>query len=132
MVEGVLTRAGDMDQTGSPIHTGPSAEGEHMPTAFEELMTVRGRGMPEPGEVTLEGTDPVLSTRFRIGETCAAALGGVGVAVSDLWELKTGRRQKASVDVRQAAAGLRSTSYLRRPGPDGAFAPIVNEDQEVM
>ena len=103
-----------------------------MPTAFEELMTVRGRAMPDPGEVTIVGADPVLSTRFKIGETCAAVLGGVGVAVSDLWELKTGRRQKVSVDVRHAAAGLRSTSYLRRPGPDGAFAPIVNEDQEVM
>ena len=103
-----------------------------MPTAFEELMTVRGWAMPEPGEVTIVGADPVLSTRFRIGETCAAALGAVGVAVSDLWELKTGRRQKASVDLRHAAAGLRSTSYLRRPGPDGAFAPIVNEEQETM
>src|SRR5262245_65935831 len=103
-----------------------------MPTAFEELMTVRGRAMPEPGEVTIAGADPVLSTRFKIGETCAAALGGVGVAVSDLWDLKTGRSQKASVDVRHAAAGLRSTSYLRRPGPDGAFATIVNQAQEQM
>jgi hypothetical protein len=103
-----------------------------MPTAFEELMTVRGRAMPERGEVTIIGADPVLSTRFKIGETCAAVLGGVGVAVSDLWELKTGRRQKASVDVRHAAAGLRSTSCLRRPGPDGVFAPIVNDEQETM
>src|SRR4030095_11563439 len=100
-----------------------------MPTAFEEIMAVRGRAMPEPGEVTIVGTDPVLSTRFKIGETCAAALAGVGVAVSDLWELKTGRRQEVSVDVRHAAAGLRSTSCLRRPGPDGTFAPLVNEDQ---
>src|SRR5215475_3900455 len=103
-----------------------------MSTAFEEIMAVRGRGMPERGEVTFVGTDPVLATRFKIGETCAAALGAVGVVVNDLWQLKTGRRQKVSVDVRHAAAGLRSTSYLQRPGPDGAFAPIVNEEHEAM
>jgi crotonobetainyl-CoA:carnitine CoA-transferase CaiB-like acyl-CoA transferase len=101
-----------------------------MPTAFEEIMAVRGRGMPERGEVTIVGADPVLSTRFRIGETCAAVLGAVGVAVSDLWERKTGRRQKVSVDVRHAAAGLRSSSYLQRPGPDGAFVTVVNEEHE--
>ena len=103
-----------------------------MPTAFEEIMAVRGRGMPEPGEITIVGADPVLSTRFKIGETCAAALAAVGVAVSDLWELKTGRRQKVSVDVRHAAAGLRSSSYLQRPGPDGVFANVVNEEHEAM
>jgi hypothetical protein len=40
---------------------------------------------------------PVFSTRFKIGETCAAVLGGVGVAVSDIWEIKTGRRLKLHV-----------------------------------
>ena len=33
-----------------------------MPTAFEEIMAVRGRAMPEHGEVTIVGTDPVLAT----------------------------------------------------------------------
>ena len=59
-------------------------------------------------------------------------LGGVGVAVSDIWELKTGRRQKVSIDVRHAAAGLRSSAYLQRPGPDGAFKPVVNKNHEAM
>jgi len=103
-----------------------------MPTAFEEIMAVRGRGMPEPGEVTVVGTDPVLATRFKIGETCAAALAAVGVAVNDLWELKTGRPQKVSVDVRLAAAGLRSSAYIQRPGPDGVFRNVVNEEHEAM
>src|SRR3954462_15683614 len=100
--------------------------------AFEEVMAVRGRGTPEPGEVTITGTDPVLATRFRIGETCAAVLGGVGVALSDLWEMKTGRRQKVSVDVRRAAAALRSSSYLQRQRPDSTFAYVPDENQEAM
>jgi len=100
--------------------------------AFEEVIAARGRGSPEPGEVTITGTDPVLATRFRIGETCAAVLGGVGVALSDLWEMKTGRRQKVSVDVRRTAAALRSSSYLQRQLPDGTFAYVPDENQEAM
>ena len=70
-----------------------------MTTAFEEVVAVRGHltgsgGSPAAGEVTITGSDPVLSTRFRIGETCAAVLGGVGVAVSDLWELRTDKGSK--------------------------------------
>jgi crotonobetainyl-CoA:carnitine CoA-transferase CaiB-like acyl-CoA transferase len=104
-------------------------------TAFEEVLGVReafsGRRLGA-GEVTIAGADPVFSTRFRIGETCAAVLGGVGAAVSDIWQLKTGRRQKASIDVRHAAAGLRSSHYLQRPGPEGAFKPVVNKNHEAM
>lgn len=107
-----------------------------MATAFEEVMGVRrsfsGLRQPEAGEVTITGADPVFSTRFRIGESCAAVLGGVGVAVSDIWEMKTGRRQKSSIDARHAAAGLRSSVYLQRPGRDGAFKPVVNKNHEAM
>src|SRR5919109_4910327 len=77
----------DIDLPGSPLHTGRN-QGGRMPTAFEEIMAVRGRGMPERGEVTFVGADPVLATRFKIGETCAAALAAVGVAVNDIWEHK--------------------------------------------
>src|SRR5215510_11148984 len=107
-----------------------------MVTAFEEVMRIRegfgGFRAPGPGEVAITGSDPVFSTRFKIGETCAAVLGGVGVAVSDIWEMKTGRRLKVSVDVRHAAAGLRSSAYLQRPDPDGVFKPVVNRDHEAM
>ena len=107
-----------------------------MATAFEDVIGIRegfsGLRPPQPGEVRITGSDPVFSTRFRIGETCAAVLGGVGVAVSDIWEMRTGRRLKLSVDVRHAAAGLRSSSYLQRPGPDGAFKPVINKSHEAM
>ncbi len=103
-----------------------------MATAFEEVMAARGRGMPQASEVTINGADPVLSTGFKIGETCAAVLGGVGVAVSDIWELKTGRRQQASISVRHAAAGLRSSSYLQRPDANGVFRDVVSESHEAM
>src|ERR1700731_1106349 len=62
------------------------------------------------------GGDPVLQTSFRIGETSAAALAATGLAVADLWELRTGRRQDVAVDLRQATASLRSGNYLQVNG----------------
>lgn len=103
-----------------------------MATAFGEVMAARGKAMPAAGEVTIVGNDPVLSTRFRIGDTCAAVLGGVAVAVNDIWELKTGRRQQATINVRHAAAGLKSSSYLQRPDPDGIFRDVVSPEHEAM
>jgi len=63
--------------------------------------------------VTFEGEgDPVLPTPYRIATAGAAALAATGLAVSDLWETRTGRRQTIGVNVRQAAASLRSMRYL--------------------
>ncbi len=103
-----------------------------MTTAFQTIMDLRGRGMPDEGEVVIGGAEPVFDTRFRIGETCAAVLAGVGVAVSDLWEAKTGRRQNAAVDVRHAAATLRSTHYLQRRQPDGRFQVLESPSMRHM
>ena len=103
-----------------------------MKTAFEEVMDIRGDELSKTNKVEITGADPVFSTNFKIGETCAAVLGGVGVAVSDIWELKTGKSQTAAINVRQAAAALRSTSYLQKPDAGGTYAPIVNENHEKM
>jgi crotonobetainyl-CoA:carnitine CoA-transferase CaiB-like acyl-CoA transferase len=93
---------------------------------------VGGLQRPPAGAVTITGTDPVFSTRFKIAETCAAVLGGVGLAVSDIWQLKTGRAQDVTIDARHAAAGLRSSVYLQRPNPDGAFKAVINRHHESM
>jgi crotonobetainyl-CoA:carnitine CoA-transferase CaiB-like acyl-CoA transferase len=65
--------------------------------------------------------DPVLPTPFRITETSSAALAAVGLAVSDLWELRTGRRQEIGVNTRQATASLRSGTYLQIDGEHVPF-----------
>jgi crotonobetainyl-CoA:carnitine CoA-transferase CaiB-like acyl-CoA transferase len=59
------------------------------------------------------GTDPILPTPFRIGVAGAATLAATGIAAADLWEHRTGRRQSVGVDVRRAAASLRSGLYLK-------------------
>jgi crotonobetainyl-CoA:carnitine CoA-transferase CaiB-like acyl-CoA transferase len=72
-------------------------------------------------------SDPILPTPFRIGETSAAALAAIGLAVSDLWALRTGRRQEVAVDIRQATASLRSGKYMHMDG-----APVSTERNTVM
>ncbi len=57
--------------------------------------------------------DPVLPTPYRIATAGAATLAATGLAVSDLWETRTGRRQTVGVDLRQATASLRSGHYLK-------------------
>jgi crotonobetainyl-CoA:carnitine CoA-transferase CaiB-like acyl-CoA transferase len=59
------------------------------------------------------GLDPILPTSFKIGETSAACLAAIGLAVSDLWKLRTGREQSVAVDARRATASLRSGHYLK-------------------
>ncbi len=103
-----------------------------MKPAFGEVMAIRSEGLPEDGEIDITGADPVFSTRFKIGETCASVLAGIGVAVSDVWALKTGHRQNAAIDARRAAATLRSAGYMQKPGAQGAFETVVNENHEAM
>jgi crotonobetainyl-CoA:carnitine CoA-transferase CaiB-like acyl-CoA transferase len=95
-----------------------------MATAFEEIMDVRGLGMPEDGEVSITGKDPVFSARFKIGECTANILAGVGVAVTDIHEMKTGKRQKVAIDVRQAAATCKSSKYLSQPAKGGGWERV--------
>lgn len=59
------------------------------------------------------GADPVLPTPFRLGAAGAATLAATGLAAADLWEQRTGRRQSVAVDLRRAAASLRSTHYMK-------------------
>ena len=77
------------------------------------LFSIPGCDHNHASEVSFTGgVDPILMTPFRVGEAAAASLGAVGLAVSHLWELRTGRRQQITVDTRQAAASLRSYRYM--------------------
>jgi len=85
-------------------------------------------GLEEPpaADVDFSGADPVFRTPYRIGTAGAASLAAVGVAASQLWRLRTGKRQRIGVDVRAAAASLRSSRYLRVDGgpPPDVWDPL--------
>jgi crotonobetainyl-CoA:carnitine CoA-transferase CaiB-like acyl-CoA transferase len=72
--------------------------------------------VPPTQAAVIDGHDPVLPNRFPVSEAAAVALAAGGVAASDLWELKTGRRQKVRVNVRKAGVSLRATLVLRVNG----------------
>jgi crotonobetainyl-CoA:carnitine CoA-transferase CaiB-like acyl-CoA transferase len=85
--------------------------------ALRNILPIAGWPEARLREVEIAGSyDPILPTSFRITETGTAALAAVGLAVSDLWEMRTGRRQKIAIDTRQATASLRSGHYLVMEG----------------
>src|SRR5437016_1370287 len=85
--------------------------------ALRTIFPIAGWGEERARAVEITGgTDPILPTSFRIAETSVAALAATGLAVSDLWELRTGRKQDVAVDLRQATASLRSGHYLTVDG----------------
>src|SRR5687767_5209023 len=94
--------------------------------ALKTILPIAGWPEKRAHEVEITGgTDPVLPTPFRITETSTATLAAVGLAVSDLWELRTGRKQQVSIDTRQATASLRSGDYLKIDGD--AVSPAPND-----
>ena len=84
---------------------------------LETLFAIPGWDGARAAEVEFSGGgDPILPTPFRIGDTAAASLAAVGLAVSDLWELRAGRRQAIAVNARRATASLRSGQYMKLDG----------------
>jgi crotonobetainyl-CoA:carnitine CoA-transferase CaiB-like acyl-CoA transferase len=82
--------------------------------ALRSIMPAVGLPATRADDVAFTGdADPILPTPFRIGSAGAATVAATGLAVADLWEMRTGRRQSVAVDVRQATASLRSGHYMK-------------------
>jgi crotonobetainyl-CoA:carnitine CoA-transferase CaiB-like acyl-CoA transferase len=96
--------------------------------ALTELLRLVDLEPPKAGEIEMRGSDPVLPTRFRIGEAASAAIAASAIAAAELWAQRTGRsqRQTISIDLRHAAAALRSARYLRvnSAAPKEPFDPL--------
>ena len=62
-------------------------------SSLETLAALRaslGLAAPDPARVEIRGADPILPTRFRVGEAAAAALAACGLAAAEIWELRGG------------------------------------------
>jgi crotonobetainyl-CoA:carnitine CoA-transferase CaiB-like acyl-CoA transferase len=82
--------------------------------ALRSILPVAGwRPGIETAVEFIGGGDPVLPTPFRIGAAGSATLAATGLAAAALWELRTGRPQTVTVDVREATASLRSGHYMK-------------------
>src|SRR5438874_11998110 len=101
------------------LHNGPSprTRGYKIMTtpnkALHTILPVADWSDRQAADVVFTGgADPVLPTPFRIGAAGAATLAASGLAATELWQVRNGRRQRVTVDLRQAAAALRSGHYL--------------------
>jgi crotonobetainyl-CoA:carnitine CoA-transferase CaiB-like acyl-CoA transferase len=96
--------------------------------ALRTILPIAGWGDTQAADVTFTGgADPVLPTPFRIGTAGAATLAASGLGATELWQLRTGRRQQVTIDLRQGAAALRSGTYLHLAG-----AEVSSERNSVM
>ena len=99
---------------------------------LSELLASLGIAEPPPGEVRISGHDPIWGARYPVGEAAAVVLAAIGVAINDLWELRTGRRQLIHANVRRAAASLRGHSFQLLDGqetPRDEHPEIVYSDR---
>ena len=73
------------------------------------------------GKVTIKGQDPVLASRHRFGEVMAAAQAAFGMALSDIWELRGGKPQDVTTDVKNAVHQHHGIAYMRQNGRELPF-----------
>jgi crotonobetainyl-CoA:carnitine CoA-transferase CaiB-like acyl-CoA transferase len=69
-------------------------------------------------DVVLTGTEPVLPSSFAVGTAAQATTAAAALAAAELWRLRTGHRQRVSVEMRDAAIEFRSERYLRVEGKE--------------
>jgi crotonobetainyl-CoA:carnitine CoA-transferase CaiB-like acyl-CoA transferase len=93
--------------------------------ALREIDRAAGADLPLD-DVTFDGEEPVLTSKFALATSGAASIAACGLAAAAVWRERTGRAQRVSVKLRDAAAALRSANYLRIDGkpPASPWAAI--------
>jgi crotonobetainyl-CoA:carnitine CoA-transferase CaiB-like acyl-CoA transferase len=78
----------------------------------------RNAGCTEAALATIElsGAEPVLPSSFAVGTAAQVSIAASALAAAELWHLRSGRRQRVSVDMRDAAIEFRSEHYFRVDG----------------
>jgi crotonobetainyl-CoA:carnitine CoA-transferase CaiB-like acyl-CoA transferase len=68
------------------------------------------------GKITIQGKDPILASRHRFGELMAAAQAALGMALSELWQLRGGKPQNVTTNVRNAVHQHHGIAFMRQNG----------------
>lgn len=80
---------------------------------FNDLLDLAGTSRESVSEADVQGSDPLLATRYRIAETGAASLAAAAAGAAALWTLRGGQPQSVSIDGPAAVAALRSNHYIK-------------------
>jgi crotonobetainyl-CoA:carnitine CoA-transferase CaiB-like acyl-CoA transferase len=78
----------------------------------------RHAGQPDAAldSIDLAGAEPELPSTFAVGTAAQSTIAASALAATELWRLRTGRQQRVSVPMRDAAVEFRSERYLRIEG----------------
>jgi crotonobetainyl-CoA:carnitine CoA-transferase CaiB-like acyl-CoA transferase len=69
-------------------------------------------------DIAFTGNEPVLPSSFAVCTAAQAAIGVAALAAAELWRLRSGRRQRVAVEMRDAGIEFRSERYLRVHGKE--------------
>jgi crotonobetainyl-CoA:carnitine CoA-transferase CaiB-like acyl-CoA transferase len=94
------------------------------PDAVARAVALAGLELPPAADFEVVGRDPLLPSPHHLGEGAAVARLLTGLAAADAWRVRTGRRQRVTVDAAHAAAALRS--YLHVHYFDEAKRPVLD------
>lgn len=101
---------------------------DQLGNTFSELMAIRNQADDPTAELKIKKSATTMyKTPLKIEEVITEALAARAVAANDLWELKTGRRQRISIDS-EAAAALCSlgTPMTQKRDANGKYVAIKN------
>ena len=104
--------------------TGPS---ERLASLLAEVVGSE-RAETLAGSLEIRGRDPVLPTRFHVGEAAAIALAGCGLLAAAAHECRGGAMQSVAVDVSGAAASLLGFALQRL---EGGSLPAFSERENI-
>ncbi len=90
--------------------------------ALDMILAAIGlRESDHKGAVTIHGKDPILASRHRFGELMAAAQAALGMALSDLWQLRGGNPQSVTTSVKNAVHQHHGVAFMRQNGRQVPF-----------
>ena len=76
------------------------------------------------GDLHIVGTDPVMSSKHRVGGAVSAAISAQATSVQKIWKMRSGKAQDIRVDLRRAVMpGLRTCFYVDQNGHRLALFP---------
>ena len=69
------------------------------------------------GDLHIVGSDPVISSKYRVGGAVAAAVSAEAAGIQKLWRMRTGKTQNVRVDLGRAVMpGLRTCFHVDQNG----------------
>ena len=86
--------------------------------ALADLWRLAGQPDAALQSIGFTGAEPVLPSSFAVGTAAQASIAAAALAAAELWRLRSGRKQRVSVDMRNAAIEFRSERYMRVAGKD--------------